>query len=51
MNLKNRAEELFDVLTKAEEECNRVVEDIERMSGQLREEAGMMFQYTNYSCP
>lgn len=50
MDLKNRAEELFDVLDKAQEECNRVVEDIERISGQLREEAGMIFQYTNYSC-
>lgn len=44
MDLKNRAEELFDDLTKADEECNRVVNEIEKISGQLQEEAGMVFQ-------
>lgn len=47
MDLKNRAEELFDVLSKAAEECMRVVEDIGRISGQLREEAGMIIPPTN----
>ncbi|XP_066250557.1 laminin subunit alpha isoform X1 [Euwallacea similis] len=40
MDLKNRAEELFDNLSKAEEECMRVIEDIGRITGQLKEEAG-----------
>lgn len=40
MDLKNRAEELLDSLTKAEEDCIRAIEDIDRITGQLNEEAG-----------
>ncbi|KAL1517260.1 hypothetical protein ABEB36_001047 [Hypothenemus hampei] len=40
MNLKNKAEELLDTLAKAEEDCFKVVEDIDRITGQLNKEAG-----------
>ncbi|CAG9771124.1 unnamed protein product [Ceutorhynchus assimilis] len=40
MELKDRAEVLLDSLTKAEEDCIRALEDIDRITGQLNEESG-----------
>ncbi|XP_050301015.1 laminin subunit alpha [Anthonomus grandis grandis] len=40
IDLKNKAEELLDNLSQAEKECIKAIEDLDKITGQLHEEAG-----------